>query len=46
MISDDPPKPEDEDAKQVEELIDKSPVEIRKNPSTEELVDLPPKRCL
>ena len=46
MISDDPPKPEDEDAKPVEELIDKSPMESSKPskvPSTDEMVDLPKK---
>ena len=46
MISDDPPKPEDEDAKQVEELIDKSPMEsskASKTPTTEEMIDLPKK---
>ena len=43
MISDDPPKPEDEDAMKVEELIDKGPIEIQRNLSTEELVDLPKK---
>ena len=42
MISDDPPKPEDEDAKPVEELIDKGPMESGKAlkvPSTDGMVD-------
>lgn len=43
MVSDDPPKLEDEGAKRVEELIDKSPMEIQKKSATDELVDLPKK---